>query len=53
MSMSACWMGSVHCASCTVAGVVCTCVSRCGVAGSHVSLTCTMDPVYCVSRVWR
>src|SRR2546428_5639897 len=24
LSMSACWMGSVHCASCTVAGVLCT-----------------------------
>src|SRR5919201_6111420 len=42
LSTSACWMGSVHCASCTVAGVVCTCVSTCGAVGSHVSLTCTI-----------
>jgi len=53
LSMSACWIGAVHCASCTVAGVVCTCVSRCGSVGSHVSLTWTMYPVHCVSRLWR
>jgi len=43
--------GLQHRASCTVAGVVCTCVSRCGVVGSHVSLTWTMYPVHCVSRL--
>ena len=35
-------MGVVHCASCTVAGVVCTCVSRWGAVGSQVSLTWTI-----------
>src|SRR5262249_57067100 len=51
--MSACWMGSVPCASWTVAGVVWTWVRRCGAAGSQVSLTCTMEPVQDVSRLWR
>ena len=36
MSTSACWMGSVHCASWTVAGVVWTCVSR-WASPSHTS----------------
>src|SRR5262249_61148310 len=51
--MRVCWMGSVHCASWTVAGVVWTWVRRCGAVGSHVSLTCTMYPVHWVSRLWR
>ena len=33
--------------------VVCTCVSRWGAVGSHVSLTCTMYPVHCVSHFCR
>ena len=33
--------------------VVCTCVSRWGAVGSHVSLTCTMYRPSSVSHFWR
>src|SRR6266851_5635987 len=52
LSTNAWWISAVHIASWTAAVVVWTCVSRCGVVGSQVSLTWTVEPTQDVVRLW-